>query len=128
MDTETTSPLAEPAPGFAKNPDYRIALEKPDREFVATLQGEIIARSNRAIILREGDYPPLVYFPPEDVRLDQATMTDKDTYCPYKGMASYWSFGIEPNIAWSYEEPFKEMLEIKGYVSFYVDRLDDPIT
>mgnify|MGYP001793924370 CR=1 FL=1 len=127
MDTETISSAAEPAPGFAKNPDYRIVLERPEREFIATLQGETIARSSRAIILREGDYPPLVYFPPEDVRLDQATMTDKDTYCPYKGLASYWSFGTEANIAWSYEEPFKEMLDITGYVSFYVNRLDDPV-
>ena len=122
-----TDDVAEPSPGFAKNPDYRIVLERPEREFVAALHGETIARSNRAIILREGDYPPLVYFPPEDVRLDQAAMTDKDTYCPYKGMASYWSFGTEANLAWSYEEPFTEMLDIKGYVSFYMDRLDDPV-
>lgn len=127
MDTETASSLAEPAPGFAKNPDYRIVLERPEGEYVATLQGEVIARSKRIILLREGDYPPVAYFPPEDVRLDLATITDKDTYCPYKGMASYWSFGTEANIAWSYEEPFREMLDIKGYVSFYVDRLDDPI-
>jgi len=127
METEATPGAAEPSPGFAKNPDYRIVLERPDREFVATLQDKVLARSRRAIILREGDYPPVVYFPPEDVRLDLATMSDKDTYCPYKGMASYWNFGIENNLAWSYEDPFEEMLDIKGYVSFYMDRLDDPV-
>ncbi|MZR30265.1 DUF427 domain-containing protein [Sneathiella litorea] len=127
METETSAAALEPSPGFAKNPEYRITLERPEREFIATLQGEPIAQTTRAIILREADYPPLVYFPPEDVRLDQATMSDKDTYCPYKGMASYWNFGTEANIAWSYEEPFQEMLDIKGYVSFYVDRLDDPV-
>lgn len=127
METEVSPGPAEPSPGFAKNPDYRIVLERSDREFVATLQEQVLARSRRAIILRESDYPPLVYFPPEDVRLDLATMSDKDTYCPYKGMASYWSFGIETNLAWSYEEPFEEMLEIKGYVSFYMNRLDDPV-
>ena len=127
METETTTAAADPAPGFAKNPAYKITLERPTREYVATLQGEEIARSRNVILLKENDYPPIVYFPPKDVRRDQATMTEKDTYCPYKGIASYWSFGREKNIAWSYEEPFREMLDIKGYLAFYTDRLDDPL-
>ena len=127
METETAT-AADPAPGFAKNPAYKIILERPAREYVAMLQGDVIAKSSKVILLKEGTYPPVVYFPPEDVRLDQATMTEKDTYCPYKGIASYWNFGREKNIAWSYEEPFREMLDIKGYVAFYTDRLDDPLS
>ena len=127
METESNTSVIEAAPGFANNPEYQITLEKPDTEFVATLDGTEIARSNRALILREGDLPSTVYLPPEDVRLDLASKSDKDTYCPYKGIASYWSFGTEKNIAWSYEEPFREMLDIKGYIAFYVNRLDDPL-
>ena len=127
METESPTAGIEAAPGFAKNPEYQIILEKPDREFVATLEGVEIARSHQAIVLREGGHPPVVYFPPTDVQLKQAHLTDKDTYCPYKGIASYWTFGTEKNIAWSYEEPFREMLDIKGYISFYVNRLDDSL-
>ena len=119
--------VVEKAPGFAKYPDYVITLENPGREIVATLQGEVIARSANALILRESNHVPVVYFPPEDVRLDLASMTEKDTYCPFKGIASYWTFGLEKNIAWSYEDPFEEMLAIKGYFAFYTDRLDAPL-
>ena len=28
------------------------------------------------------------------------------------------------NAAWSYEEPFDEVSEIKGYLSFYLDRVN----
>ena len=124
MDLNTAT---NAAPGFAKHPEYEIALENSGQEFVATLQGQVIAKSNRAIIMKEANHMPVVYFPSEDIKLENVSQTEKETFCPFKGTASYWSFGNEKNIAWSYENPFDEMLEIKDYVAFYTDRLDAPI-
>ena len=115
------------APGFVQDPDYKIVFEDADREIVATLQGEVIAKSENAVILRESRHLPVVYFPPRDVRRDLAHPSEKETFCPFKGHASYWSFGTEKNIAWSYENPYQEMQEIKGYLAFYTDRLDAPL-
>ncbi|USG63157.1 DUF427 domain-containing protein [Sneathiella marina] len=124
MDVTTST---NAAPGFVKFPDYAIVLEKAGQECVATLQGRVIAKSNRAIILKESNHMPVVYFPLDDIERDTVSPSDKETFCPFKGTASYWSFGNEKNIAWSYEDPFDEMLDIKDYVAFYSDRLDAPI-
>jgi uncharacterized protein (DUF427 family) len=124
MDLNTTT---NAAPGFVKYPEYEIVLESTDQEFVVTLQGQEIAKSNGAIILKESNHMPVVYFPPEDINLESVSQSEKETFCPFKGTASYWSFGNEKNIAWSYENPFDEMLEIKDYVAFYTDRLDAPL-
>ncbi|MEH6526983.1 MAG: DUF427 domain-containing protein [Sneathiella sp.] len=124
MDLNSTT---NAAPGFAKTPDYVITFENADQELVATLQGQVIARSKRAVILKESNHTPVVYFPLNDVKLDTVSQTEKETFCPFKGTASYLSFGDEKNIAWSYEDPFEEMLEIKKYIAFYTDRLDAPI-
>jgi uncharacterized protein (DUF427 family) len=63
-----------------------------------------------------------------DVRMDLFTPTDHHTHCPYKGDASYWSIRVgdrvAENAAWAYRDPYREMLAIADYVSFYWDRVD----
>lgn len=121
------SDAIENAPGFVEFPDYKIIVEKTDRLLTARLGGEVMAESNAALILRESNHVPVVYFPPADVHMEKASQTDKESFCPFKGTATYWSFGTEANVAWSYETPFREMQEIQGYLAFYADRLDEPV-
>jgi len=122
MNADTTP--SNSGPGYARAPDHTLELAPKGRTCTATLNGVVIANSDTALIMHEGNYDPVLYFPLEDVRLDLATKTDHSTYCPFKGEASYWSFDGAENIAWSYEAPYDEMIEIKGYVAFYRDRLD----
>ena len=117
----------ENAPGFLKHPDYSITFESADHEITANLQGKVIAQSEKTLILLESNHRPVVYFPRGDVRMDLAHETDKDSFCPFKGHASYYTVGEDANIAWSYEDPYAEMLSIKGYIAFYTDRLDQPL-
>jgi uncharacterized protein (DUF427 family) len=60
--------------------------------------------------------------------MDFLRRTDHHTHCPYKGNAAYWSIEVGgetvENAAWSYEQPFEDVAEIKGYISFYLDRLN----
>src|SRR5207237_3830384 len=42
-------------------------------------------------ILFETDLPARYYIPLTDVRMDLLRPSDKQTHCPYKGTASYWS-------------------------------------
>jgi len=109
------------------HPDYSIEIKAADQEITALLLGHVMAKSDKALIMYESNHLPVVYFPREDVRMDLAIPSDKDTFCPFKGHASYWGFGDEANIAWSYEQPFEEMLQIKDYIAFYRDRLDAPL-
>ena len=62
--------------------------------------------------------------------MDLLRRTTHTTYCPFKGHACYWSLKDEPqmeNVVWSYEGPYPEVAELKDYVSFYTDRVDQQI-
>jgi len=114
---------ANPAPGFASHPDHRIDIAPAATRARALLDGTVLADSRSCLLLREGGYPPIHYFPRANVRMDLLTRTDHHTRCPFKGEASYWSAGGEDNIAWSYESPYDETQAIAGYVAFYPDRV-----
>lgn len=114
---------ANPAPGFAKHPGHRIVLAPAGGRMSASVGDTTVADSSRALIMREGSYPPVTYFPRADVRMEMFSATDHHTTCPFKGEASYWSIAGTENIAWSYETPYDEMAEIKDYVAFYADKV-----
>ena len=90
--------------------------------------GQIVAESARALSLHEASYPPVLYIPREDVRMDLMARTDHRTHCPYKGDASYFSVNatdrIRENAAWTYETPFAGVAQIGGHLAFYPHRVD----
>jgi uncharacterized protein (DUF427 family) len=55
--------------------------------------------------------------------------TDHVTYCPYKGDCNYYSVPAggkkSVNAVWTYEDPFPAVVQIKGYVAFYPERVDE---
>ena len=67
-----------PAPGA--HPTRRIALEPCARRLRVELGGEVVADSTRALLLLEENYPPVHYFPRDDVRMDLLEETDKSTF------------------------------------------------
>jgi uncharacterized protein (DUF427 family) len=94
---------------------------------VARIGTQIVADTTRALTLREASYPPVQYIPIQDV--DQALLTASatQTYCPYKGDASYYSItadGARPDAVWSYREPYDAVADIAGHVAFYTDQVD----
>lgn len=114
---------ANPAPGFAKHPSHRIELAAASRQMRASFGGATVADSSRVLVMREGSYPPVHYFPRADVRMDLLKPTNHHTTCPFKGEASYWSLAGVENVAWSYEAPYDEMIAIKDHVAFYEDKV-----
>jgi uncharacterized protein (DUF427 family) len=120
--------LLKRAPGFEKNPDYRITFEPSPRRVRVVFAGEVIADSTDAHLLFETRHLPVYYFPRRDVRFDLLVPTDHHTYCPYKGDCSYWSIKaggrIAENAVWGYPDPYEEMLAIKDYVAFYWNKVD----
>ena len=93
---------------------------QPTEALIATM-----ADSRDAIELREGGYAPVFYFPRQDVRMERLVGSPHTTYCPYKGSATYFSVtGGPANVAWSYEQPYDEMLDIKDLLAFYPSKVD----
>jgi len=118
----------QPQSGYAKNPDYKLRFETSPRRVRCTFNGETIADSTAMRLLYEPKLLPVYYFPRQDVNLDLLTRTEHSTHCPWKGDASYWSIeaggkALE-NSAWTYEDPYPEISEIKDFVSFYWSRMD----
>jgi uncharacterized protein (DUF427 family) len=110
-------------------PDHPITIEKNPSRVVVTVDGKVIADTQDALTLREASYPPVQYVPRRDVDMATLTRSDHTTYCPYKGDASYYSIpaggGRSLNAVWTYETPFEAMAQIKDYVAFYPDRVDE---
>jgi uncharacterized protein (DUF427 family) len=94
---------------------------------VAMLNGKPLADSRDVIRVDEDGSPARVYFPRADVRMDQLQASATTTYCPFKGTAVYFSIlgdgqQVLKDAAWSYEEPYDEHPDLKGRISFYVER------
>jgi uncharacterized protein (DUF427 family) len=110
-------------------PDHPITIEANPSRVVVRVGGEIIADTNNALTLREASYPLVQYIPRRDVDMDALTRSEDTTYCPYKGDASYYSVPIggdrSRNAVWTYETPFEAMAQIKDYIAFYPDRVDE---
>jgi uncharacterized protein (DUF427 family) len=116
---------ANPAPGFKNRPDHRIAVSPAATRVKALFQGKVVADTQDALAMKEGDYPVVFYFPRKDVRMEALERSTHSTHCPFKGDASYFSLKNGPRDAvWSYETPFDEMLAIKEYLAFYPDKLE----
>jgi uncharacterized protein (DUF427 family) len=110
-------------------PDHPISIQHNRDRVVVSVAGRVIADTRNALALREADYPAVQYIPREDVDLTQLERTDHATYCPYKGDCSYYSIpaGGEKsvNAVWTYEDPYPAVGQIKGYVAFYPDKVDE---
>ena len=106
-------------------PAPHITVKPAGARVRVTVKGEVVADTVEAIALKEGDYPVVYYLPRKDVRMDKLSRTDHGTYCPFKGQASYYSLkGGPENAVWTYEDPYDEMLAIKGLLAFYPNKVD----
>jgi uncharacterized protein (DUF427 family) len=110
-------------------PDHPITIEANPSRVVVKVGGQIIADTSDALTLREDSYPAVQYIPRRDVKMDALTRSEHRTYCPYKGYASYYSIPAggnrSVNAVWTYETPFEAMAQIKDYVAFYPNRVDE---
>jgi uncharacterized protein (DUF427 family) len=107
---------------------HRITTQRLHGLVSARWQGQVVAESRNALLLREASLPPVVYLPMEDVRMDLLHRTEHRTRCPFKGEASYWSIRVgdqgSDDIAWAYEDPLPGRADLAGRIAFYADRLD----
>jgi uncharacterized protein (DUF427 family) len=123
MKIMTDKPMKIPGP------EHPISIDANPSRVVVTVAGKVIADTRNALTLREASYPGVQYIPRRDVDMAALKRSDHTTYCPYKGDASYYSIpageGRSLNAVWTYESPFEAVAQIKEYVAFYPDRVDE---
>ena len=100
-----------------RNPEHTISIVPSNKTWVATLGEFELARSDRAVVLAEAGYSPVVYFPHGDVRVEELLASKTRTHCPFKGNAVYWAAQMDDTIcdvAWCYPRTFDEVSAIAG--------------
>jgi uncharacterized protein (DUF427 family) len=111
-----------------RDPYTRVDILPSSRHVRIELDGVTVAESTSASLLFETGLPTRYYLPKTHVRLDLMTHTDKETHCPYKGQAEYWSVdtgkAVHEDIAWSYATPLPESLGAAGLIAFYDEKVD----
>jgi uncharacterized protein (DUF427 family) len=118
----------EPVYTHARDPHTRIDILASSRHVRVELDGVAVADSRQPRILFETGLPPRFYLPLTDLRMDLLRPSDRQTHCPYKGMASYWSVDtgqqVHRDIVWMYRYPIPESQKIAGLACFYNERVD----
>ena len=113
--------------GHPRDPFHRVDIRASSLTVEVKVDGVALAATNGAQLLYETMLPVRYYLPPADVRLDLMEASAKRTVCPYKGTASYWSYPPAENgqnLAWAYNQTFRDAGQIHGLVSFYNGRVD----
>jgi uncharacterized protein (DUF427 family) len=107
---------------------HRITIAPADVHVEVVVDGEKVAESDRPVLLDETGLPTRYYLPREHVRTDLLKPTNRETTCPFKGEASYWSLElrdeVHDNLVWSYETPIADAEGITGLMTFYNERVD----
>jgi len=108
--------------GHARDPFARIDVRKSTRHVRIEKDGQLLAETNRPVLLFETGLPTRYYMPLEDV-VAPVEPSERHSVCPYKGVASYYTVGGHKDIAWYYPEPIAGVEPIKDLVAFWNERV-----
>ena len=104
-------------------PDHPITVEPAPGRVRVRFDDRVIAETDDALLLREASYPPVTYVPLSDVDPAVLAPSSHQTYCPFKGDASYYSLTDAGRSAadavWTYRTPYDAVAEIADHVAFY---------
>jgi uncharacterized protein (DUF427 family) len=109
--------------GHAADPYHRIDIRRTSRHLVVRAGDRVVADTGSPLVLYESGFAPRWYVPRADVVAEALTRVDLQTFCPYKGIASYYDIDGIRHAAWSYRAPFDEMAAIGDLVSFEPDKI-----
>ncbi len=104
---------------------HRVVAVPGAQHVTVEIDGAVVAETRRPVLVYETGIPVRLYLPAEDVDLTRFEASDTRTTCPFKGLASYWTYrgdGTAPareDVVWSYQDPIPSVLAIKGHLSFY---------
>jgi uncharacterized protein (DUF427 family) len=110
--------------GHAADPYHRIDIRRTSRHLVVRAGDRVIADTTSPVVLYESGFAPRWYVARDDVAGEALTPVDPQTFCPYKGVASYYDIDGVTQAAWSYRAPFDDMAAIGDLVSFEPDRVE----
>jgi uncharacterized protein (DUF427 family) len=111
----------EPIVGHAADSSHRIDVRQTSRHLVVHHSERTVADTSRALVLYESGFAPRWYVPRADVNESTLTAVDHQTFCPYKGLCSYYNIGDAHQAAWSYRQAYPEVGRISDFISCEAD-------
>lgn len=118
----TSTPMTTPVA------DFPILIVPIANRIVISLSGQVVADTRQALGLYEAAYPPVYYLPRKDVHMMLLKRTEYCTYCPYKGLCTYFSLPLGGarciNVVWTYEEPYPSVRQIRDHMAFQFNQID----
>jgi uncharacterized protein (DUF427 family) len=119
--------------GHPRNPYHRVDCLRSHRTLRVQAGQTTLVDTDETMVVYETALDPRIYVDPRHVRVE-LTRSQLQTYCPYKGTATYWNAVVDgavlENVAWSYEDALPESAPLQHLVSFddqQVTVLHDPI-
>lgn len=98
----------------------------------------VLADSTNALRVLETSHPPVFYVPPADIAMNLLQRSSsRDSFCEFKGLASYWNINLKPredgqtatfflrDAAWSYSKPSPAYRELQDHLAFYASRVEE---
>jgi uncharacterized protein (DUF427 family) len=96
---------------------------------VVTHAGATLMSTNASVRVLETSHPPTYYLPMSDFTEGVLVPVDGNTFCEYKGVASYLDLVVGDErierAAWTYENPSPGFESLAGKVALYASRVDE---
>ena len=109
--------------GHAADSYHRIDIRQTSRRLVVRRDDQVIADTTRPLVLYESGFAPRWYVPRADVDESALAPAADQTFCPYKGLCSYYDIAGTRRAAWSYQDAWTEVRRISGLISFEPDKV-----
>ena len=91
-------------------------------------QDVILADTSAGVRTLETSHPPTYYIPQADIAMSHLAMTDRTSFCEWKGHAVYWTITIAGSVfhdtGWSYPSPTSDFAVLRDHVAFYAAPFD----
>lgn len=110
--------------GHAADAYHRIDIRSTSRHLRVCDGNRVIADTRRPVVLYESGFAPRWYVHRSDIDESAMEPVDGQTFCPYKGLASYYTVGTRKRAAWSYPNAWSEVERVRDLVSFEPDKVD----
>jgi uncharacterized protein (DUF427 family) len=109
--------------GHAADAYHRIDIRQTSRHLEIRNGDRVVADTTRPLALYESGFAPRWYVPRGDVNESALTSAEGQTFCPYKGLCSYYDITPGDRAAWSYEDAWHGVRRISGMISFEPDQV-----
>jgi uncharacterized protein (DUF427 family) len=109
--------------GHAADAYHRNDIRHTSRHLVVRVGDRVVADTVEPLVLYESGFAPRWYVPRADIDETALTQVDGQTFCPYKGLASYYDVDGVERAAWSYVDAWSEVDRVRDLVSFEPDKV-----